>query len=206
MSLMKTSITYLILAVIITICISCESHKQPVMNIPTSEYVTGQYAIVMYNVNDKKGDVMYEGVEDGYVKTKSMKMDKIDTVYCIYDNLYNQKDYDKFIYYVEFIDDSTLTLMYEYENIMIGHNKKNKLYELKKDDSEPSEDYLWRYKVLNDSSLAIYYPCDEKQDYALFTYEIKDKESQKKKNVAGVTKISKDWASNALWLFPKVKN
>lgn len=203
MSLMKTSITYLILAVIITICISCESHKQPVMNIPTSEYVTGQYAIVMYNVNDKKGDAMYEDVEDGYVNTKSMKMDKIGTVYCIYDNLYNQKDYDKYFYYVEFIDDSTLTLMYEKK--MIGHNKKNKLYELKKDDSEPSEDYLWRYKVLNDGSLFIYYPRDEKTDYVLFTYEIKDKESQEKKNVAGIknlTPLSKD----AFWLFPKVNN
>jgi hypothetical protein len=93
-----------------------------------------------------------------------------------------------------------------YEKKMIGHNKKNKLYELKKDDSEPSEDYLWNYKVLNDSSLVIYYPCDEKTDYVLFTYEIKDKESQKKKNVAGVTKISKDWASNAFWLFPNEKN
>jgi hypothetical protein len=195
---MKTSITYLILAVIITICISCESHEQPVMNIPTSEYVTGQYAIVMYNREDKKGDVMCGDVVDGYVNTKSIKMEKIDTVYCIYENL------DKFFYYVEFIDDSTLTLIYEKK--MIGHNKKNKLYELKKDDSEPSEDYLWNYKVLNDSSLVIYYPCDEKTDYVLFTYEIKDKESQKKKNVAGVTKISKDWASNAFWLFPNEKN
>ena len=196
---MKTSITYLILAVIITICISCESHKQPVMNIPTSEYVTGQYAIVMYNGNDKKGDVMYGGVVDGYVNTKSMKMDTLDTVYCIYENLK-----DNFFYYVEFIDDSTLTLMYK--NNMIGHNKKNKLSsELKKDDSEPSEDYLWSYKVLNDSSLVIYYPCDEKTDYVLFTYEIKDKDG-KKKNIAGVKKIIKDWSSNALWLFTKVKN
>ena len=200
---MKTSITYLILAVIITICISCESHKQPVMNIPTSEYVTGQYAIVMYNWYDKMVDVMYGGVVDGYVNTKSMKLDtlvlnNIDTVYCIYENLK-----DDFFYYVEFIDDSTLTLMYEKK--MIGHNKKNKLYELKKDDSEPSEDYLWRYKVLNDGSLFIYYPRDEKTDYVLFTYEIKDKESQEKKNVAGIknlTPLSKD----AFWLFPKVKN
>lgn len=200
---MKTSITYLILAVIITICISCESHKQPVMNIPTSEYVTGQYAIVMYNWYDKMVDVMYGGVVDGYVNTKSMKLDtlvlnNIDTVYCIYENLK-----DDFFYYVEFIDDSTLTLMYEKK--MIGHNKKNKLYELKKDDSEPSEDYLWRYKVLNDGSLFIYYPRDEKTDYVLFTYEIKDKESQEKKNVAGIknlTPLSKD----AFWLFPKVEN
>ena len=188
------------LAVIITICISCESHKQPVMNIPTSEYVTGQYAIVMYNWYDKMVDVMYGGVVDGYVNTKSMKLDtlvlnNIDTVYCIYENLK-----DDFFYYVEFIDDSTLTLMYEKK--MIGHNKKNKLYELKKDDSEPSEDYLWRYKVLNDGSLFIYYPRDEKTDYVLFTYEIKDKESQEKKNVAGIknlTPLSKD----AFWLFQK---
>lgn len=200
---MKTSITYLILAVIITICISCESHKQPVMNIPTSEYVTGQYAIVMYNWYDKMVDVMYGGVVDGYVNTKSMKLDtlvlnNIDTVYCIYENLK-----DDFFYYVEFIDDSTLTLMYK--NKMIGHNKKNELYELKKDDSEPSKDYLWNYKVLNDSSLVIYYPCDEKKDYVLFTYQIEYEEG-KLKNIACIDDMTKNWSSNALWLFPKVKN
>ncbi len=193
---MKTSITYLILAVIITICISCESHKQPVMNIPTSEYVTGQYAIVKYNNNDKKGDAMYGGVEDWYVNTKSIKMDTL--VYCIYENLK-----DNFFYDVEFIDDSTLTLMYK--NNMIGHNKRNELYELKKDDSEPSEDYLWSYKVLNDGSLAIYYPRDEKTDYVLFTYQLEYEEG-KLKNIACIDDMTKNWSSNALWLFPKVKN
>lgn len=191
---MKTSITYLILAVIITICISCESHKQPVMNIPTSEYVTGQYAIVIYNRDKKKGDAMYGGVVDGYVNTKLIKMDTLDTVYCIYENLK-----DDFFYYVEFIDDSTLTLMYD--NIMIGHNKKNELYELKKDDSEPSEDYLWSYKVLNDGSLVIYYPFDEEKDHVLFTYEIMDKDGNKK-NIACIDEMTKNWSSNALWLFP----
>ena len=195
---MKTSITYLILAVIITICISCESHKQPVMNIPTSEYVTGQYAIVVYNRDKKKGDAMYGGVVDWYVNTKLIRMDTLDTVYCIYENLK-----DDFFYYVEFIDDSTLTLMYK--NKMIGHNKKNELYELKKDDSEPSEDYLWSYKVLNDGSLVIYYPCDEKKDYVLFTYQIEYEEG-KLKNIACIDKMTKNWSSNALWLFPKVKN
>ena len=196
---MKTSITYLILAVIITICISCESHKQPVMNIPTSEYVTGQYAIVVYNRDKKKGDAMYGGVVDWYVNTKLIRMDTLDTVYCIYENLK-----DDFFYYVEFIDDSTLTLMYK--NNMIGHNKKNKLSsELKKDDSEPSEDYLWSYKVLNDGSLVIYYPCDEKKDYVLFTYQIEYEEG-KLKNIACIDKMTKNWSSNALWLFTKVKN
>lgn len=198
---MKTSITYLILAVIITICISCESHKQPVMNIPTSEYVTGQYAIVMYNKHDKMVDVMYEGVKDGYINTISMERDtlvnNIDTVYFIYDIYENLKD--NFFYDVEFIDDSTLTLMYEKK--MIGHNKKNKLYELKKDDSEPSEDYLWSYKVLNDSSLVIYYPCDEKTDHVLYTFQAIGEE----KNVAGIKNL-KPLSKDAFWLFPNVKN
>ena len=199
---MKTSITYLILAVIITICISCESHKQPVMNIPTSEYVTGQYAIVKYNNHDKMVDVMYGGVIDGYINTISMERDtlvnNIDTVYFIYDIYENLKD--NFFYYVEFIDDSTLTLMYEKK--MIGHNKKKELTsELKKDDSEPSEDYLWSYKVLNDSSLFIYYPYNETTDHVLYTFQA----IGKKKNVAGIltlTPLSKD----AFWLFPNVKN
>ena len=199
---MKTSITYLILAVIITICISCESHKQPVMNIPTSEYVTGQYAIVKYNNNDSMVDVMYGGVIDGYINTISMERDtlvnNIDTVYFIYDIYENLKD--NFFYYLEFIDDSTLTLMYD-DNTMIGH-KNNKLSsELKKDDSEPSEDYLWSYKVLNDSSLFIYYPYNETTDHVLFTFQAIGED----KNVAGIKNL-KPLSKDAFWLFPKVKN
>ena len=199
---MKTIITYLILVVITTICISCESHKQPVMNIPTSEYVTGQYAIVKYNNNDSMVDVMYGGVIDGYINTISMERDtlvnNIDTVYFIYDIYENLKD--NFFYYLEFIDDSTLTLMYD-DNTMIGH-KNNKLSsELKKDDSEPSEDYLWSYKVLNDSSLFIYYPYNETTDHVLFTFQAIGED----KNVAGIKNL-KPLSKDAFWLFPKVKN
>ena len=161
-------------------------------NRSVSEYISGHYAITMCNeVTPLEGDgmIMDGYVKDGVVSTQPVEMQRNnDGGYCIHRTLAEDVFYE-----LQFYEDSTLRLMHDTTKGMIGY----------KGDELSSSDNLWRYKVLEDGSLAIYYSYEdsyEKKYYALYMG------LQQNTMVAYAQEIDTvNWDSNALWLFPKVE-
>ena len=157
-------------------------------NKAVSEYISGQYAIAMYNDYidmEEKGILMNGYVQNGVVSTQPVWLQRnSDGVYCIYSTLKENVLYD-----VQFYEDSTVSIMHDDTKGMIGY-KGNKLFTI---------DTLWQYRVLEDGSLAIYYPYEDNY-YALYMG------LQQKKIVAYAQRIDvANWRSSGLWLFPKVE-
>ena len=164
-------------------------------NSAISEYISGQYAIAMYSEytdREEKGILMDGYVqENGFISTQPVEMMKNhDGAYCIQSMLPKDVFYD-----VQFNEkDSMLTLMHNTTKSKIGH----KSTKLSSSDNLSSDDYLWKYKVLDDGSLVIYYSYNCK-DYALFMGLVASW-------VAYAQPINMaKWPENALWLFPKVE-
>lgn len=157
-------------------------------NKAVSEYISGQYAIAMYSEYtgiEEKGILMNGYVQNGVVSTQPVVLQRnSDGVYCIYSTLKENVLYD-----VQFYEDSTVSIMHDDTKGMIGY-KGNKLFTI---------DTLWQYRVLEDGSLAIYYPYEDDY-YALYMG------FQEKKIVAYAQRIDiANWRSSGLWLFPKVE-
>ena len=157
-------------------------------NKAVSEYISGQYAIAMYNDYidmEEKGILMNGYVQNGVVSTQPVVLQRnSDGVYCIYSTLKENVLYD-----VQFYEDSTVSIMHDDTKGMIGY-KGNKLFTI---------DTLWQYRVLEDGSLAIYYPYEDNY-YALYMG------FQQQKIVAYAQRIDvANWRSSGLWLFPKVE-
>lgn len=157
-------------------------------NKAVSEYISGQYAIAMYSEytdREEKGILMNGYVQNGVVSTQPVWLQRnSDGVYCIYSTLKENVLYD-----VQFYEDSTVSIMHDDTKGMIGY-KGNKLFTV---------DTLWQYRVLEDGSLAIYYPYEDDY-YALYMG------FQEKKIVAYAQRIDiANWRSSGLWLFPKVE-
>ena len=157
-------------------------------NKAVSEYISGQYAIAMYNDYtdiEEKGILMNGYVQNGVVSTQPVWLQRnSDGVYCIYSTLKENVLYD-----VQFYEDSTVSIMHDDTKGMIGY-KGNKLFTI---------DTLWQYRVLEDGSLAIYYPYEDNY-YALYMG------FQQQKIVAYAQRIDvANWRSSGLWLFPKVE-
>ena len=158
-------------------------------NKAVSEYISGQYAIAMYNDYidmEEKGILMNGYVQNGVVSTQPVWLQRnSDGVYCIYSTLKENVLYD-----VQFYEDSTVSIMHHDTKRMIGY-KGEKLFTI---------DTLWQYRVLEeDGSLAIYYPYDDKY-YALYMG------FPQKKRVAYSEQINiANWRKFGLWLFPKVE-
>lgn len=157
-------------------------------NKAVSEYISGQYEIAMYNEYtdmEEKGILMNGYVQNGVVSTQPVWLQRnSDGVYCIYSTLKENVLYD-----VQFYEDSTVSIMHDDTKGMIGY-KGNKLFTI---------DTLWQYRVLEDGSLAIYYPYEDNY-YALYMG------FQQKKIVAYSQRIDiANWRSSGLWLFPKVE-
>lgn len=157
-------------------------------NKAVSEYISGHYAIAMYNdytYIEEKGILMNGYVQNGVVSTQPVWLQRnSDGVYCIYSTLKENVLYD-----VQFYEDSTVSIMHDDTKGMIGY-KGNKLFTI---------DTLWQYRVLEDGSLAIYYPYEDDY-YALYMG------FQEKKIVAYAQRIDiANWRSSGLWLFPKVE-
>ena len=157
-------------------------------NKAVSEYISGQYAIAMYSEYtgiEEKGILMNGYVQNGVVSTQPVWLQRnSDGVYCIYSTLKENVLYD-----VQFYEDSTVSIMHDDTKGMIGY-KGNKLFTI---------DTLWQYRVLEDGSLAIYYPYEDNY-YALYMG------FQQQKIVAYAQRIDvANWRSSGLWLFPKVE-
>ena len=157
-------------------------------NKAVSEYISGQYAIAMYSEYtdmEEKGILMNGYVQNGVVSTQPVVLQRnSDGVYCIYSTLKENVLYD-----VQFYEDSTVSIMHHDTQEMIGY-KGNKLFTI---------DTLWQYRVLEDRSLAIYYPYEDDY-YALYMA------FQQQKIVAYARRIDiAIWSSSGLWLFPKVE-
>lgn len=161
-------------------------------NKAVSEYISGQYAIAMYNDYtdiEEKGILMNGYVQNGVVSTQPVWLQRnSDDVYCIYSTLKENVLYD-----VQFYEDSTVSIMHDDTKGMIGY-KGNKLFTI---------DTLWQYRVLEDGSLAIYYPYDDKY-YALYMG------LKTIGNINLTVAYSQEinipiWCKFGLWLFPKVE-
>lgn len=162
-------------------------------NKAVSEYISGQYAIAMYNEYtdmEEKGILMNGYVQNGVVSTQPVWLQRnSDGVYCIYSTLKENVLYD-----VQFYEDSTVSIMHDDTKGMIGY-KGNKLFTI---------DTLWQYRVLEeDGSLAIYYPYDDKY-YALYMG------LKTIGNINLTVAYSQEinipiWCKFGLWLFPKVE-
>ena len=157
-------------------------------NKAVSEYISGQYAIAKYNDYidmEEKGILMNGYVQNGVVSTQPVWLQRnSDGVYCIYSTLKENVLYD-----VQFYEDSTVSIMHDDTKGMIGY-KGNKLFTI---------DTLWQYRVLEDGSLAIYYPYEDNY-YALYMG------FPQKKRVAYSEQIDiAKWRKFGLWLFPKVE-
>lgn len=162
-------------------------------NKAVSEYISGQYAIAMYNEYtdmEEKGILMNGYVQNGVVSTQPVWLQRnSDGVYCIYSTLKENVLYD-----VQFYEDSTVSIMHHDTKRMIGY-KGEKLFTI---------DTLWQYRVLEeDGSLAIYYPYDDKY-YALYMG------LKTIGNINLTVAYSQEinipiWCKFGLWLFPKVE-
>lgn len=157
-------------------------------NSAISEYISGQYAIAMYNEHtdmEEKGILMNGYVQNGVVSTQPVGLQRnSDGVYCIYSTLKENVLYD-----VQFYKDSTVRIVHHDTKGMIGY-KGDKLFTI---------DTLWQYRVLEDGSLAIYYPYEDYY-YALYMG------FQQQKIVAYSQEIDiAIWRKYGLWLFPKVE-
>ena len=162
-------------------------------NKAVSEYISGQYAIAMYNDYidmEEKGILMNGYVQNGVVSTQPVWLQRnSDGVYCIYSTLKENVLYD-----VQFYEDSTVSIMHHDTKRMIGY-KGEKLFTI---------DTLWQYRVLEeDGSLAIYYHPYE--DYYALYMGLKTI-ATKNLMVAYSQPIDiAQWRSSGLWLFPKVE-
>ena len=162
-------------------------------NSAISEYISGQYAIAMYNEHtdmEEKGILMNGYVQNGVVSTQPVGLQRnSDGVYCIYSTLKENVLYD-----VQFYEDSTVSIMHHETKRMIGY-KGDKLFTI---------DTLWQYRVLEeDGSLAIYYPYDDNY-YALYMG------LKTIGNINLTVAYSQEiyipiWSKFGLWLFPKVE-
>ena len=155
-------------------------------NKAVSEYISGQYAITMCNMVEGDDMVMDGYVqENGFISTQPVKLMKNhDGAYCIQSMLPEDVFYD-----VQFYKDSTVRIMHHDTEGMIGY-KGDKLFTI---------DTLWQYRVLEDGSLAIYYPYEDYY-YALYMG------FQQQKIVAYSQEIDiAIWRKFGLWLFPKVE-
>ena len=158
-------------------------------NSAISEYISGQYAIAMYNRGtplEGDGMVMSGLIEEGVLSTTQVTLQQNEKgVYCLENTLTSDVFYD-----VQFYKDSTVRIMHHDTKGMIGY-KGNKLFTI---------DTLWQYRVLEeDGSLAIYYPNKDKY-YALYMG------TQNDKDVAFAKEIYIPiWSKFGLWLFPKVE-
>ena len=162
-------------------------------NSAISEYISGQYAIAMYNRGTKlEGDgmVMSGLIEEGVLSTTQVTLQQNEKgVYCLENTLTSDVFYD-----VQFYKDSTVRIMHHDTKGMIGY-KGDKLFTI---------DTLWQYRVLEeDGSLAIYYHPYE--DYYALYMGLKTI-ATKNLMVAYSQPIDiAKWRSSGLWLFPKVE-
>lgn len=158
-------------------------------NSAISEYISGQYAIAMYNRGtplEGDGMVMSGLIEEGVLSTTQVTLQQNEKgVYCLENTLTSDVFYD-----VQFYKDSTVRIMHHDTKGMIGY-KGDKLFTI---------DTLWQYRVLEeDGSLAIYYPNKDNY-YALYMG------TQNDKDVAFAKEIYIPiWSKFGLWLFPKVE-
>lgn len=160
-------------------------------NKAVSEYISGQYAIAMYNEHtdmEEKGILMNGYVQNGVVSTQPVGLQRnSDGVYCIYSTLKVNLLYD-----VQFYEDSTVSIMHHETKRMIGY-KGDKLFTI---------DTLWQYRVLEeDGSLAIYYPYE---DYYRALYMGFPPNMELALAYSQRVDIA-NWRSSGLWLFPKVE-
>ena len=154
-----------------------------------TNYVSGKYVIAqrsaLTEVETGSGMALASEVSGGYVDLCGVEMEKNS------EGCYELKTsiMDEMIYDVVFASDSILSIEHVASGTLVGY----------KNTSLHTNNSLWKYKVLSDSSLLMYYDYSGRQ-YALMLGYDPDNNVVARAQRVDVGK----WTSNAFWLFPIV--
>ena len=154
-----------------------------------TDYVSGKYVVANRNASTEvttgSGMAMAGKVIDGAVALCGVEMDSSRI------GRYELKTAiaDEMIYDVTILSDTTLQIVHLATGTSVGY----------KNESLHVSNSLWKYKVLTDSSLVVYYDYKGWQYALLFGYG-SDNDVVARSQRVDVGK----WTSNAFWLFPIV--
>ena len=158
------------------------------------EYQSDTYAITMCNAFTEDffetgcGLAMCGGVRDGEVALRKVRMRRLNEGGFLLDTPLSSD----MAYYIDFVSDSTLTITHVLSNTRIGYEKR----------ALSAVQSLWRYRILDDGSILVYYLYSDKSSVLYFgtgvsgTKEYMVAYSQ----LLLVDQVKKDW----LILFPVV--
>jgi hypothetical protein len=97
---------------------------------------------------------MYGGVKDGEVALRKVHMVRLDEGGFLLETPVS----GDMAYYVDFVSDSTLTIMHVQSNTGVGYEKR----------ALSAVQSLWKYRVLDDGSLLVYYEYSDKSSVLYF--------------------------------------
>lgn len=156
----------------------------------TTNYLSGEYIITCHNLSTQSftgsGAGMHGVIKDSEVGLSTVIMNKnTDNKYILQSAIT-----DDMIYNLIFAEDSTLSIVHHLSGTPIGY-KNNKLY--------PTAS-TWRYKVLSDGSLVIYYVY-QKNTYTLYFESNPATIEDKLVAYSRLVDIGL-WEHDGMWLFP----
>ena len=158
------------------------------------EYTSGQYVMTMWNAMTEyyaaTGMAMSGVVKDGQVPLVAANMmSNADGEFCLGSTID-----DDMIYQLDFSQDSTMCIEHVLTGEAIGY-KGTRL--------DMNQDSVWRYKVLSDSSLAIYFAHEQpSKTYALYVGVSVEEDDAKKPVVKSQLLDVANWKSGGFVLFP----
>lgn len=161
-----------------------------------TEYVSGQYVLSMWNqmteYYSSSGMAMTDNVVDNEITLCNMNMYRNQAGrYCLASAIE-----ENMIYQLDFLENGKLGLTHVQSGKRIGYGNDNRLIN--------GEEELWDYKVLEDSSLLLYFT--NKQTSCTYVLSCAVSNSvDNKRPVLLTQKINVDkWTKDAFWLFPVV--
>lgn len=128
--------------------------------VSVSDYQSDRYVITMCNAFTEDffepgyGLAMYGGVKDGEVALRKVHMVRLDEGGFLLETPVS----GDMAYYVDFVSDSTLTIMHVQSNTGVGYEKR----------ALSAVQSLWKYRVLDDGSLLVYYEYSDKSSVLYF--------------------------------------
>ena len=128
--------------------------------VSVADYQSDRYVITMCNAFTEDffepgyGLAMYGGVKDGEVALRKVHMVRLDEGGFLLETPVS----GDMAYYVDFVSDSTLTIMHVQSNTGVGYEKR----------ALSAVQSLWKYRVLDDGSLLVYYEYSDKSSVLYF--------------------------------------
>jgi hypothetical protein len=119
----------------------------------TVDYQSGDYAVV----NPTFNRAMVGGVKGDAICTIPVSLWQEDDVCQLLSGIE-----DNMVYHIDFMNDSTLTIRHKKTDTAVGYTDKRL----------SDEDAQWRYRVLSDNSLCVYYDYSKKQGMLYFGFGV----------------------------------